>query len=59
MKLLLIAAAGCTAIDVSRLLGWMKQSVEGLEVEIEVRGGIILGSIGAWRSSIGLEGRRP
>jgi len=35
MELLLIAAAGCTAIDVSRLLGRMKQSVEGLEVEIK------------------------
>ncbi|MCD6480630.1 OsmC family protein [Candidatus Bathyarchaeota archaeon] len=34
MELLLIAA-GCTAIDVSRLLSRMKQSVEGLEVEIK------------------------
>ncbi len=35
MELLLIAAAGCMAIDVSRTLDRMKQSFEGLEVEIE------------------------
>ena len=35
MELLLLASAGCTAVDVTHLLRRMRQSFDALEVEVE------------------------